>query len=87
LKTGLDSLKTFYAKFGNDPKKMAAEIAKDPKAAEDSMKALSAPEFQAASSRISAYMSKVCGIKDTSSDTTDTSSPDTTDSSTNTTVG
>jgi len=72
MKTALDSLKDFYAKFGNDPKKMAAEIAKDPEAAQKAMSALSDPKFEEASSRIDAYLTKVCGIDTGSDDSTDT---------------
>ena len=69
MQAGFSKLEDIYKKYDFDNTKMGAEIAKDPTGFADSMKAMSDPAFLAASERIGAYMTKVCGIKD-STDTT-----------------
>ena len=70
LQKGFVAIADFYGKMGDDPQALAQAMAKDPEAAQKAMGELSSPEFEAASSRITAYIEKVCGIKDSSDTTT-----------------
>ncbi len=66
---GVQQIKDFYAKYDYDQAKVLAAAQKDPAVMQQAIAAFSDADFTAASSRIAAYGSQVCGISDTTETT------------------
>ena len=61
LLTGFKAFADFYAAYGYDSTKLTAAMKADPTLA-SKMQTLDSPDFTAASDRVDAYFTKVCGI-------------------------
>jgi hypothetical protein len=71
LASGLQKIEAVYAKYGYDITKLEAAAKSDPQSFQSLTSTLDDPSYQAASDRVDAYFSKVCGISsDTGSSTT-----------------